>query len=169
MATHQYATKPPNISTMPPGVPYIIGNEAAERFSFYGMRSILTVFMTAYLVNRMGQLSPMGDAEARAWFATFVSAVYFLPILGAILADGFLGNCCPIRWLSIIYCVVHLALAFIDTAWGIGFSYEKVLAIGLVLIALGSGRIKPSVSANVDDQFGKSNKHLISKIFGWFY
>ena len=68
MAT-QYATKPPNISTMPPGVPYIIGNEAAERFSFYGMRSILTVFMTAYLVNRMGELAPMGDAEARAWFA----------------------------------------------------------------------------------------------------
>ena len=43
MAKHEYATKPPNISTMPPGVPYIIGNEAAERFSFYGMRSILII------------------------------------------------------------------------------------------------------------------------------
>ena len=41
MAKHKYATSPPNITGMPPGVPYIIGNEAAERFSFYGMRSIL--------------------------------------------------------------------------------------------------------------------------------
>ena len=169
MATHQYATKPPNISTMPPGVPYIIGNEAAERFSFYGMRSILTVFMTAYLVNKLGQLSPMGDAEARAWFATFVSAVYFLPILGAILAEGFLGKYRTILWLSVVYCLGHLALAFMDTAWGIGFGQEKVLAIGLGLIALGSGGIKPCVSANVGDQFGDSNKHLLSKVFGWFY
>jgi POT family proton-dependent oligopeptide transporter len=39
---------------MPPGIPYIIGNEAAERFNFYGMRAVLTVFMTQYLVNRAG-------------------------------------------------------------------------------------------------------------------
>jgi len=169
MANTEYATRPPNISGMPPGVPYIIGNEAAERFSFYGMRSILTVFMTAYLVNKMGELSPMGDAEARAWFATFVSAVYFLPILGAILAEGFLGKYRTILWLSVVYCLGHLALAFMDTAWGIGFGQEKVLAIGLGLIALGSGGIKPCVSANVGDQFGDSNKHLLSKVFGWFY
>ncbi len=82
MAKHQYATKPPNISTMPPGVPYIIGNEAAERFSFYGMRSILIVFMTTYMVNKMGMPDRMGDAEARGYFSMFVSAVYFLPDSG---------------------------------------------------------------------------------------
>ena len=118
MATHQYATKPPNISTMPPGVPYIIGNEAAERFSFYGMRSILIVFMTTYLVNSAGDLAPMGDAQARAWFATFVSAVYFLPILGAILAEGFLGKYNTIFWLSIVYCLGHLNLALFDLQCG---------------------------------------------------
>src|SRR3712207_5653650 len=105
MATHQYATKPPNMTTMPPGVPYIIGNEAAERFSFYGMRSILIVFMTTYLVNTAGQLAPMGDAQARAWFATFVSAVYFLPILGAILAEGILGKYRTILLFLIAYCL----------------------------------------------------------------
>jgi POT family proton-dependent oligopeptide transporter len=73
-------------------VPYIIGNEAAERFSFYGMRSILIVFMTTYMVNKMGMPDRMGDAEARYWFSQFVSAVYFLPILGAILAEVFLGK-----------------------------------------------------------------------------
>ena len=44
MAKHKYLTSPPNLTGMPPGVPYIIGNEAAERFSYYGMKSVLTVF-----------------------------------------------------------------------------------------------------------------------------
>ncbi len=79
MAKQQYARTPPNITTMPPGVPYIIGNEAAERFSFYGMRSILIIFMTQYLVTSGGATDHMGDAEARQYFALFVAAVYFLP------------------------------------------------------------------------------------------
>ena len=58
------------------------GRVSAERFSFYGMRSILIVFMTQYIVNRMGQPDHMGPAEARQNFALFVSAVYFLPIFG---------------------------------------------------------------------------------------
>src|SRR5436189_5743453 len=44
-----------------------------------------------------------------------------------------------------------------------------MLVIGLALICLGAGGIKPCVSANVGDQFGESNKHLLSKMFGWFY
>ena len=52
---------------------------------------------------------------------------------------------------------------------GIAWGQEKVLALGLGLIAFGSGGIKPCVSANVGDQFGESNKHLLSKVFGWFY
>ncbi len=149
------------MSGMPPGVPFIIGNEAAERFSFYGMRSILIVFMTQYIVNRMGGPDHMGDAEARQNFALFVSAVYFLPILGAILAEGFIGKYQTIFWLSIVYCFGHFALALNDTRLG--------LLIGLGLIAFGAGGIKPCVSANVGDQFGESNKHLLSKVFGWFY
>jgi len=161
MAKHKYATSPPNISTMPPGVPYIIGNEAAERFSFYGMRSILIIFMTHYLVTSGGMPDRMSDAEARQNFALFVSAVYFLPILGAIVAEGFIGKYQTIFWLSIVYCFGHFALALNDTRLG--------LVLGLGLIAFGSGGIKPCVSANVGDQFGESNKHLLSKVFGWFY
>ncbi len=161
MAKTEYATVPPNLSTMPPGVPYIIGNEAAERFSFYGMRSILIVFMTQYLVTSSGATDHMGDAEARQYFALFVAAVYFLPILGAILAEGFIGKYQTIFWLSIVYCFGHFALALNETRMG--------LLLGLGLISFGAGGIKPCVSANVGDQFGESNKHLISKVFGWFY
>src|SRR5438034_6200 len=74
MAKHKYATTPPRISTMPPGVPYIVGNEAAERFSYYGMNSILTIFMTKYLLDKMGHLSVMSPTNAEAWYHTFVSA-----------------------------------------------------------------------------------------------
>ena len=157
-----YRTAPSQTETgFPPGVPYIIGNEAAERFSFYGMRSILIVFMTQYLVTRSGASDHMSDGEARKYFAYFVSAVYFLPILGAILAEGFAGKYRTIFYLSIVYCCGHFALALDDTRMG--------LLLGLGLISVGSGGIKPCVSANVGDQFGESNKHLLSKVYGWFY
>ena len=169
MAKYQFATRPPNIQGMPPGVPYIIGNEAAERFSYYGMKSILAVFMTTYILNKMGVLDPMHEHEADSYTHYFVSGVYFLPILGAILADGWLGKYFTIFSLSIVYCLGHLTLAFMDTSWGIAVGERTMLALGLGMICLGAGGIKPCVSANVGDQFGESNKHLISKMFGWFY
>jgi len=49
------------------------------------MNSILTIFMTKYLLDKMGQLSVMPAANAEAWYHTFVTTLYFLPILGAIL------------------------------------------------------------------------------------
>ena len=166
---HKYLTSPPNITRMPPGVPFIIGNEAAERFSYYGMKSILTVFMAHYVLNKMGALDPMQPNEAYKYTHYFVSGVYFLPIFGAIIADGWFGKHWTILSLSIVYCFGHLTLAFMDTSWGIAIGERTMLAAGLILICLGAGGIKPCVSANVGDQFGESNKHLLSKMFGWFY
>ncbi len=159
---HGYRTAPSQTETgMPSGVPYIIGNEAAERFSFYGMKSILALFMARYLVTHTGAPDPMSENEASAYSHYFVSGVYYLPIAGALLSDGVLGKYRTILWLSIVYCFGHFALALNDTRLG--------LSIGLALICVGAGGIKPCVSANVGDQFGESNKHLLSKVFGWFY
>ncbi|MDQ2918439.1 MAG: MFS transporter, partial [Verrucomicrobiota bacterium] len=170
MAAHQYATTPPNIKTMPPGVPFIIGNEAAERFSYYGMKSILAVFMSTYILNKLGMRDAMPEHEADSYTHYFVAGVYYLPVLGAILADGWLGKYFTIFSLSIVYCFGHLTLAFMDSSFGVHVMGQRMmLAIGLGLICLGAGGIKPCVSANVGDQFGESNKHLISKMFGWFY
>jgi len=146
---------------MPVGIPYIVGNEAAERFSFYGMRAILVVFMTQYLRNRTGALDPMSENDAGKWYHLFVMSNYFFPIFGAILADAIWGKYRTIFWLSIVYCFGHFALSMDDTRLG--------LAMGLSLIAIGSGGIKPCVSANVGDQFGASNQHLVSRAFAWFY
>ncbi len=151
---------------MPGGIPYIIGNEAAERFSFYGMRAILVVFMTQYLYVMGHQATePMTEAVANEKFHTFVAAVYFFPIVGALLADIFTGKYRTIIALSIVYCAGHAALAFMGTVG----KAEHMLFLGLSLIAFGSGGIKPCVSAHVGDQFGKSNAHLLEKVYNWFY
>lgn len=161
MAKKQYLTAPVKTVGMPPGVPYIVGNEAAERFSYYGMNSILVVFMTTMLQDAHGNLAVMTEPEAKAWYHTFAAAVYLLPVLGAFIADALLGKYRTIMALSIVYCLGHLALAINHTRLG--------LLIGLALIALGAGGIKPCVSANVGDQFGKLNQHLLPRVFSWFY
>ena len=164
-----YLTSPPKISTMPPGVPYIVGNEAAERFSYYGMNSILTIFMTKYLLDKMGHLSVMQPANAEAWYHTFVSVLYVLPLVGAVLADAIFGKFWIVFWLSIVYCGGHLVLALIGSSVAHAIEPRYLLAIGLLLIALGAGGIKPCVSTNVGDQFGETNKHLLTRVFNWFY
>ncbi len=157
----KYRSAPAAIDGMPPGIPYIVGNEAAERYSYYGMRAILVIFMTKYLMNAEGGLDLMTDEQAKTWFHAFVTAVYFFPIFGALISDVFLGKYRTIMALSIVYCAGHLTLALDDTRAG--------LALGLGLIAIGSGGIKPCVSAHVGDQFGKTNAQLLPKVFGWFY
>lgn len=157
----RYRKAPLASQRMPGGIPYIIGNEAAERFSFYGMRAILVVFMTQYLMGNTGVLDTMGEDEAKGYYHLFVSAVYFTPVLGALLSDALLGKYRTIIALSLVYCAGHFALALDDTRFG--------LIVGLGLIALGAGGIKPCVSAHVGDQFGKTNAFLIPKVFSWFY
>src|SRR5437660_10756355 len=160
MAKHNYLTSPPNLTGMPPGVPYIIGNEAAERFSYYGMKSILTVFMAHYILNNSGVLAPMPPNEAYKYSHYFVTGVYFLPILGAIIADGWLGRYRTILSLSIVYCLGHLTLAFMDASWAVAFGRRYMLAIGLALICLRAGGLKPCVCANVGDQSRQSDNTL---------
>ena len=157
----KYLTSPPDSTRMPGGIPYIVGNEAAERFSFYGMKAILTIFMTEHLLSQSGSLDTMSGEQAKSCMHLFVAAAYLFPLAGSILADAFLGKYRTILILSIVYCVGHLALALDETRLGLG--------IGLTLIAVGSGGIKPCVSAHVGDQFGKRNQNLLSKVFGWFY
>src|ERR687897_657064 len=99
MAGSKYRTSPEPLTTMPPGIPYIVGNEAAERFSFYGMKAILTVFMTQYLLDASGAKDTMSPEDAKFWVHTFVVAGYTFPLLGAIISDWLLGKYLTILWL----------------------------------------------------------------------
>ena len=144
----------------PRSVPFIIANEACERFSFYGMRNILTPFlMTALLLSIPEHLRA---GEAKDVFHSFVIGVYFFPLLGGWLADRLLGKYRTILYLSIIYVIGHLFLALFEHS-------KEGFYTGLFLIALGSGGIKPLVSAFMGDQFDQSNKQLAQKAFDIFY
>lgn len=165
MADKPYHTSPVPSDRMPTGIPYIVGNEAAERFSFYGMNAILAIFMSKYLVDAGGE--NMDEATAKAWVHNFKFAAYFFPIVGAIVADWLFGKYRTIMSLSIVYCIGHGVLALLDLHLDV--PPRDILWWGLALIAVGAGGIKPCVSAHVGDQFGERNKHLISKVFGWFY
>ncbi len=148
----------------PRSIPFIIGNEAAERFSFYGMRSILATFLVAQFFNPTLNPALQTVAEAKANESThfFVTLAYTLPFVGGLVADWFTGKYKIILWISIVYCFGHLFLAVFDKNLN-GFIF------GLILVAIGAGGIKSCVSANVGDQFDKTNQTLLSKVYGWFY
>lgn len=151
-------------SKFPKSVPYIIGNEAAERFSFYGMRSILTLFLVKQFFNpaAVPALAQQADAHANKLNHLFVMVAYALPFVGGMVADWFTGKYKLILYISIVYCFGHLLLAMFDTSLS-GFE------IGMLVVAIGAGGIKSCVSANVGDQFDASNQDLLSKVYGWFY
>jgi len=161
-----YKETPSDSKVLPKGIPYIISNEIAERYSFYGMKAILAVFIVQYL-HLMGDnpTANISEAKASEWVHSFSSWVYFTPLLGALLADFFFGKYPVIIVLSIVYCLGHAVLALM----GIDQNTTTWLFAGLALITLGAGGIKPCVSAHVGDQFGKNNQHLLSQVFNWFY
>ncbi|MBX3426569.1 MAG: POT family MFS transporter [Pirellulales bacterium] len=165
----QYLTSPPPTAEMPRGIPYIVGNEAAERFSYYGMRAILYVFMTEHLVSAAGQPDLLDKATATQWQHRFGFGVYFLPIAGALLADWLWGKYKTILRLSLMYCLGHALLALVDVPGVTGIAPRSLLVAALVCLAIGAGGIKPCVSAHVGDQFGKLNQHLLPRVYQWFY
>ncbi|MCB0272120.1 MAG: POT family MFS transporter [Bdellovibrionales bacterium] len=142
-----------NKDRFPYQIRYIVAQEGCERYSFYGMRNILTIFMVHYLL--------FTDTQATSIYHLFVAATYLTPLLGGYISDRFWGKYKTILRLSILYCVGHAVLAIWENQMGLYW--------GLGLIALGAGGIKPCVSAHVGDQFTQSNKHLIKKVFDLFY
>ncbi|MEI6791316.1 MAG: MFS transporter [Myxococcaceae bacterium] len=137
----------------PAGVRYIVGNEGCERFSYYGMTAILYTYVVALHGS---------EDFATSVVHLFASGVYAFPLIGAVVADRLLGKYHTILWFSLVYCLGHFVLSMTEGSM-------SGLYLGLALIAFGSGGIKPCVSANLGDQFGKSNWHLITKVYQLFY
>jgi proton-dependent oligopeptide transporter, POT family len=138
---------------MPSGTPFIIVNEFAERFCFYGINAMLALFLVQYL--------QFGEAQATTWASLFKSGAYFFPLLGAVVSDVFWGKFRTVLAFSLVYAIGCVVLAL---------SHDShALAIGLFLVAFGTGGIKPCVATNLGDQFTHANQHLIERAFSWFY
>jgi len=147
----------------PRAVPFIVGNEVAERFSYYGMRAILPTFLVAQFFNpgHNPALNVVAEAQANDFVHSFAALGYALPVVGALLADWVLGKYRVILYLSILYCGGHALLA--------AFSHDLAgFRLGLLVVAVGMGGIKSSVTANLGDQFDRHNAHLLPKAYGWF-
>ncbi|KAK9806425.1 hypothetical protein WJX73_005730 [Symbiochloris irregularis] len=142
-----------DIAHYPPQVVFIFGNEACERFSFYGMRSILVIYLTQHLL--------FADHAAESIFHTFAAGCYLMPLAGAYISDRFLGKLRTIAYLSMVYCLGHLILALWESQTG--------TFVGLAAVAVGSGGIKPCVSAFIGDQFPPEKQGLLQGAFAIFY
>jgi POT family proton-dependent oligopeptide transporter len=114
----RYRSSPLATPEMPTGITNIISNEAAERFSFYGMKCILVVFMTSHLRDAQRQPAYLSEKVALVYYHSFTSAVYLTPLGGALLAEAVLGKYRTVVYLSLVYCGGHLALAINETRTG---------------------------------------------------
>ncbi|XP_065160312.1 peptide transporter family 1-like isoform X2 [Atheta coriaria] len=145
----------------PKSVFFIVSNEFCERFSYYGMRTILSIYLTDMLL--------FSEADAKIIYHTFTMLVYFFPVFGAMLADSYLGKFRTIFYVSIIYACGNVILALAATE-PIGLPQTEFSMIGLVLIALGTGGIKPCVSAFGGDQFTLPQQaKQLAAFFSMFY
>lgn len=160
MATEELADTPPveksSIPTSHPiGFYFLFAGEFAERFSYYGMRAILPL----YLADQMGY----GEATGGYYYAMFMAACYLLPLAGGYVADNYFGKYWTIVGFSLPYVAGHLIL---------GYDNEYLLFSALALLAMGAGVIKPNISTLMGltyDQYRPGQEKLRSNAFQYFY
>ena len=130
----------------PRGLSTLFFTEMWERFSYYGMRALLTLYMTSKAVD--GGLG-FSESYSSAIYATYVSSVWYLPLVGGWLADKFLGARRAVLIGGIIIACGHYSMA-IDT--------QPTFFAALVLIALGTGLLKPNISTMVGQLYEPEDK-----------
>ncbi|KAJ7345891.1 hypothetical protein JRQ81_001841 [Phrynocephalus forsythii] len=146
----------------PLSIAFIVVNEFCERFSYYGMKAVLTLYFLYFL--------HWDENTSTSIYHAFSSLCYFTPILGAFMADSWLGKYKTIIYLSIVYVVGHVvkSVGAIPT-FGNHIVHVVLSMTGLTLIALGTGGIKPCVAAFGGDQFEEEHTQERSKFFSFFY
>ncbi len=130
----------------PRGLTTLFFTEMWERFSYYGMRAILILYMTATVAQGgMG----MDTKTAAGIYGAYTGSVYLMSIPGGWLADNVMGTRNAVFYGGVIIALGHFSLAFPST-----FTFF----LGLVLIALGTGLLKPNVSAVVGSLYGETDE-----------
>jgi POT family proton-dependent oligopeptide transporter len=147
----------------PPGFWFFFWGELAERSCYYGMRAILTL----YLAEQLG----FGDANASTIMSLFIAGCYLLPLLGGFIADNFFGKYWTIVGFSLPYIIGQLLLC-IDSQQVLGIPPRYFVFVSLVLLAMGSGVIKPNISTLMGltyDHYRPGQTQLRSDAFSFFY
>jgi POT family proton-dependent oligopeptide transporter len=139
----------------PIGFWFFFWGELAERSSYYGMRAILALYMT----ERLG----VAKSDAGTFMSLFIAACYFFPLIGGWVADNFLGK----YWTIVLFSVPYVVAQFL-----VGIENQYVVGGTLLLLAMGSGVIKPNISTLMGltyDQQRPGQDQLRTSAFSWFY
>lgn len=139
-----------------PGAPLklIVANEFAERFCFYGTRSLLVIFLTSRV--------HISDANAASIYSLYIALSYFSPLLGGYVADVWLGRFYTILCFNVAYLIGVATWAATSTS----DSLAGCLC-GLSLMALGAGGIKPNISPLGADQLVGASETQLVEYFFW--
>ncbi len=129
----------------PRGLSTLFFTEMWERFSYYGMRALLILFMTAPIAA--GGLA-MSDHDAGAVYGTYTAMVYLLTIAGGWVADKLLGLRRAVFWGGTLIMFGHISLALPS---------KGTFYLGLVLVVLGTGLLKGNISALVGHLYAKDD------------
>ncbi|XP_013189412.1 peptide transporter family 1 isoform X1 [Amyelois transitella] len=145
----------------PKAVGFIVTNEFCERFSYYGMRTILSL----YLRDKLGY----SDNGATVIYHVFTMFAYFFPLVGAMIADGWLGRFRTILYLSLVYAAGTILIS-LTAMPPVSLPPLEFTIFALLLIAFGTGGIKPCVSAFGGDQFKlPEQERYLGYFFSLFY
>jgi POT family proton-dependent oligopeptide transporter len=129
----------------PPALATLFLTEMWERFSFYGMRAILVLYLTASAANDgLG----MQNSRANAVYGTYNAMVYLMALPGGWIADRLIGPRRSVLWGGVVIAAGHYVMA-IPTRWSV--------FAGMALIVLGTGLLKPNISTMVGDLYDKDS------------
>lgn len=149
-------------SKHPKGLWVLFGTEMWERFNFYGMRALLTLFM----INSLGII----ESETSIIYGGFLALCYLTPMLGGFIADKYLGNRYCILLGGTLMGIGQLILFFSATLFGENLDLAKTLLwVGLGIIIFGNGFFKPNISSMVGSLYPKQEKNKLDSAFTIFY
>lgn len=146
----------------PKGLWVLFGTEMWERFNFYGMRAILTLFLVNSLM--------MSEKDASLMYGAFLGLCYLTPMLGGFIADRFLGNRNCIIVGGLLMAIGQLFLFFSASIFGENLGLATTLTwIALGVIIFGNGFFKPNISSMVGSLYPKQEKNKLDTAFTIFY
>ena len=146
----------------PKGLWVLFGTEMWERFNFYGMRAILTLFLVNSLM--------MKEEDASLIYGGFLGLCYLTPMLGGFIADRFFGNRNCILLGGLMMAVGQFLLFFSASVFGTNLSLANMLmwsALGIIIF--GNGFFKPNISSMVGSLYPKQEKSKLDTAFTIFY
>ncbi|KAG0239092.1 hypothetical protein BGW41_007935 [Actinomortierella wolfii] len=153
-----------NPNKHPKAIWFILPNEFGERFCYYGVAPNLNRYFR--------QITGMTPEDAKVYSTTFTMLAYFFPLIGAAASDSFLGKWWTIISFSIVYLIgmILLTVFSIPNLLGpVGTVSHGLTFLPMIIIAIGTGGIKPCVSSHGGDQYLPSQEVAKDRFFSLFY